>query len=135
VYGLLIGVLIAGYTLWDSASVTAWGMPVLGLYWGSVLVQSLLLAPLATRDTRLLLAVTRKHWAAAVVVGILAPLAYILILLAIQQAPVSIIAPAREVSVVLVGLAGWLILREPHPIQRLLGAGIVLAGVGLLASG
>jgi multidrug transporter EmrE-like cation transporter len=39
------------------------------------------------------------------------------------------------VSVVLVGLAGWLIFREPHPVQRLIGAGIVLAGVGLLAAG
>ena len=69
------------------------------------------------------------------VVGVLSPLAYILILLAIQLAPVSIVAPAREVSVVLVSLAGWLLFREPHPVQRLLGAAIVLAGVAMLALG
>ncbi|MGV8969673.1 MAG: EamA family transporter [Microbacteriaceae bacterium] len=134
-YGLLIGVLIAGYTLWDSASVTTWGMPVVGLYWGSVLVQCLVLAPAALRHRRVLSVTAKKHGAPAIVVGVLAPLAYILILLAIQQAPISIIAPAREVSVVLVGLAGWLLFKEPHPLQRLLGAGIVLIGVGLLAAG
>jgi len=134
-YGLAIGVLIAAYTLWDSAAVTVWAMPVLGLYWGSVLVQSIVLAPVALRDRPLILSTVRSHWLAVILVGVLSPLAYILILLAIQQAPVSIIAPAREVSVVLVGLAGWLIFREPHPVQRLIGAGIVLAGVGLLAAG
>ena len=50
-----------------------------------------------------------------------------------QLAPVSIVAPAREVSVVLVGLAGWLIFKEPNPVQRLVGAGVVLCGVALLA--
>jgi drug/metabolite transporter (DMT)-like permease len=58
---------------------------------------------------------------------------YIAILIAMQLAPVSIIAPAREVSVVLVGLAGWLLFKEPHPIQRMLGAVVVLGGVALLA--
>jgi drug/metabolite transporter (DMT)-like permease len=134
-YGLAIGVLIAAYTLWDSASVTVWAMPVLALYWGSVLVQSLVVAPVALRDRPLVRSIARAHWLAIVIVGVLSPLAYILILLAVQQAPVSIIAPAREVSVVLVGLAGWLIFREPHPVQRLIGAGIVLTGVGLLAAG
>lgn len=134
-YGLGIGVVIATYTLWDSASVTAWGMPVTGLYWGSVLLQAVVLAPVALRQRGTLVETTTKLWVPAVVVGVLAPLAYILILFAVQLAPVSIIAPAREVSVVLVGLAGWLIFREPHPIQRLIGAGIVLTGVGLLAAG
>lgn len=134
-YGLAIGVLIAAYTLWDSASVKVWAMPVLALYWGSVLVQALALAPLALRDVPRIRSIAKSQWLAVILVGVLSPLAYILILLAIQQAPVSIIAPAREVSVVLVGLAGWLIFREPHPIQRLIGAGIVLAGVGLLAAG
>jgi drug/metabolite transporter (DMT)-like permease len=79
--------------------------------------------------------VARQHWVLVLTVGILAPLAYILILLAIQLAPVSLVAPAREVSVVLVGLAGWLLFREPHPVQRLIGAAVVLAGVAMLTGG
>ncbi len=132
-YGLAVGVLIATYTLWDANAVTAGGMPPVALYWGSVTFQLVLLAPAALRERTKLAPVARQHWRAILVVGILAPLAYILILLAIQLAPVSVIAPAREVSVVIVGLGGWLLFREPHPVQRLIGAGIVLVGVALLA--
>lgn len=132
-YGLAIGVLIAIYTLWDSAAVTFGGMPAVGLYWGSVLFQCALLGPFALRPRAILVATARRHWVAIILVGVLAPLAYMLILLAIQLAPVSMVAPAREVSVVLVSLAGWLIFRESHPAQRLAGAAVVLAGIALLA--
>ncbi|MBN9151319.1 MAG: EamA family transporter [Micrococcales bacterium] len=132
-FGLAVGVLIAIYTLWDSAAVTFGGMPAVGLYWGSVMFQFLLLAPIALRSPQALVATARRHRVAVVLVGVLAPLAYMLILLAIQLAPVSMVAPAREVSVVLVSLAGWLIFREPHPARRLAGAVVVLAGIALLA--
>lgn len=134
-FGLVIGVLIAVYTLWDSAAVTVGGMPVVGVYWGSVVFQFVLTTPLGLRERRSLPGIARRHWPAVLTVGILAPLGYILILLAIQLAPVSLVAPAREVSVVLVGLAGWLFFREPHPVQRLVGAAVVLAGVAMLAGG
>ena len=132
-YGLAVGVLIAGYTVWDTAAVTTGGMPVVALYWSSIVVQLALLAPAALRRRATLVEAARIHWPTALVVGVLSPLAYMLILVAVQLAPLSIVAPAREVSVVLVGLAGWLLFREPHPLQRLLGAGIVLTGVALLA--
>ena len=131
--GLAIGVVIAAYTLWDATAVTVGGLPVVGLYWGSLLVQTALLAPWAARAP--LARIARRHVVAVPVVGILAPLAYICILLAIQLAPVSVVAPAREVSVVLVSLAGWLWFREPHPAQRLVGAAVVLLGVGVLTVG
>jgi drug/metabolite transporter (DMT)-like permease len=133
-FGLAVGVVIALYTLWDATAVTAGGLPVVGLYWGSLVVQTALLAPWALRD-RQLRATAMAHPVAVPVVAVLAPLAYILILLAIQSAPVSVVAPAREVSVVLVSLAGWLWFREPHPAQRLAGAAVVLLGVGVLTVG
>jgi drug/metabolite transporter (DMT)-like permease len=79
--------------------------------------------------------VLRRHWRAVLAVAALSPLSYILILIAFQLAPVSIVAPAREVSVVLVSLAGWLLFREPHPVRRLAGAAVVLVGIALLAAG
>ena len=133
-YGLAVGVVIAIYTLWDSNAVISGGMPPVGLYWGTTTVQAVLLAPVALREARVA-ATARAHPVAIVIVGILAPLAYILVLQAVQLAPVSLVAPAREVSVVLVGLAGWLLFREPHPVQRLIGAAVVLVGVGILAVG
>ena len=132
-YGLVVGVMIAVYTVWDASAVTVGGMPPVGLYWGSVVFQLLLLAGPALRRPRGTVAVARRHWVAVLLFGVLSPLAYILILIAIQIAPLSVVAPGREVSVVLVGLAGWLLFREPHPVQRLVGAGVVLAGVALLA--
>lgn len=132
-YGLAVGVMIAVYTLWDATAVTVGGMPPVGLYWGSVVFQLVILAPAALHQRGTLGAVLMEHRVAVLIVGVLSPLAYILVLIAIQLAPVSLVAPAREVSVVLVGLAGWLLFREPHPVQRLIGAAIVLVGAGLLA--
>ena len=132
-YGLAVGVVIAGYTLWDASAVTVGEMPPVGLYWGSIMVQLLLLALPALRGWHETARVGRAHWRAVLVVGILSPLAYILILFAMQLAPVSVVAPAREVSVVLVGLAGWLLFKEPNPAQRLVGSAIVLVGVALLS--
>lgn len=132
-YGLVVGVLIAAYTLWDASAVTIGGMPPVALYWGSVVAQTVILAPAAVRERALLPGLVRTHPAAILTVGILAPLAYILVLVAIQSAPVALVAPAREASVVIVSLAGWLLFREPHPAQRLTGAAVVLAGVALLA--
>lgn len=132
-YGLLVGVIIAIYTLWDAAAVTVHNLPPVGFYWGSIVVQLVLLAYPALRQWRQTVTVARTHWLSVLLFAILGPLAYILILFAMQLAPVSVVAPAREVSVVLVGLAGWLIFKEPNPAQRLIGAVIVLCGVALLA--
>jgi drug/metabolite transporter (DMT)-like permease len=131
-YGLAVGVAIATYTLWDANAVLHGGMPPLGYYW-AVVACCVILAPVAVRQRAIVVSTARRHWIAALVVGVLCPLAYVLILLAVQLAPVSIVAPAREVSVVLVALAGWLWLREPHPVQRIIGAVVVLTGVALLA--
>jgi drug/metabolite transporter (DMT)-like permease len=133
-YGLAVGVIIAVYTLWDASAVIVHGMPPVGFYWGSIVFQLLLMAVPALRAWPETLRTARRNWLAVLLFGILGPLAYILILMAMQLAPVSIIAPAREVSVVLVGLAGWLLFGEPHPAQRLVGAGVVLAGIALLAA-
>lgn len=134
-YGLGVGVIIALYTLWDAAAVTVHDMPPVGLYWGSVVFQMMLLAGPAVSRWSATVKTVRHHWVAVLLFGVLGPLAYILVLFALQLAPVSIVAPAREVSVVLVGLAGWLLLKEPHPAQRLVGAAVVLIGVALLALG
>jgi drug/metabolite transporter (DMT)-like permease len=134
-YGLLVGVTIAGYTLWDANAVVQQHLPTFGYFWVTIVVQLLAFAPFALRRPEFIVAVAKQHWASALVVGILSPLAYVLVLFAFTLAPVSLVAPAREVSVVLVAIGGWLLFREPHPIQRILGAIIVLGGVTLLAIG
>jgi drug/metabolite transporter (DMT)-like permease len=134
-YGLLVGVTIAAYTLWDANAVAQQKLPPLGYFWVAILVQLIAFAPFALRAPRYTVALAKQHWIAVLVVGILSPLAYVLILFAFTLAPVALVAPAREVSVVLVALGGWLLFKEPHPVQRVLGAVVVLGGVALLAIG
>ncbi|MGE3191911.1 MAG: EamA family transporter [Microbacteriaceae bacterium] len=137
IWGLLTGVAIAAYTLWDANAVQSWALAPVLLSGGTMLVEACLLSPLVLRSRASranVREVWRRHRWDIVAVAVLSPLAYILVLQALQLAPVSIVAPGRESSVVLVGLAGWLIFKEPHPARRLAGAAIVLVGVALLAA-
>ncbi|MFN4002295.1 EamA family transporter [Microcella sp.] len=134
-YGAAVGVVIAAYTLWDAAAVTRADLEPVGYYWASMVVQLAVLLPLALRERGALARTVREHPVAVSLVGVLSPLAYVAVLAAYTLAPVSLVAPAREVSVVLIALAGWLLLREPHPARRLLGSAVVLAGIALLAFG
>lgn len=132
-FGVLTGVMIAAYTLWDAHAVTALAVVPVALYWGSLVTQAALLTPVALGDVSRLRSILLTNWFNVLTVGVLSPLAYILVLLAMRLAPVSLVAPGRELSVVLVTVAGWLVFKEPKPARRLAGAGTVLVGVVLLA--
>ena len=60
--------------------------------------------------------------------GILSPLAYVLILYALARAPVSYVAPARESSIIIGTLLGAMVLDEGHAPPPAAAAAI-LAGV------
>lgn len=133
-FGAAVGVVIAAYSLWDAAAVTRADLDPVGYYWASMVVQLAVFAVLAARQPAAL-ADARAHPWAVLVVGILSPLAYVAVLAAYQLAPVALVAPAREASVVLIALAGWLLFREPYPARRLAGSAVVLVGIALLALG
>ena len=61
--------------------------------------------------------------------------AYILVLVALTIAPVSYVAPAREISILFGALLGLRLLRESDPARRLIGATIIVAGIFALALG
>ncbi len=62
----------------------------------------------------------------------LAPLAYTLVLLALTRAPLSYVAPVRELSM-LIGIAfGARLLGESLAASRILGTACFVAGVVLL---
>jgi drug/metabolite transporter (DMT)-like permease len=132
-YGLATGVVIAGYTLWDAHAVTALAVPPTALLIGSGLWQFVLLSPLALTRRVQLGRLWREHWRDVVIVAVLAQLAYLLVLFAMRLAPISLVAPARELSIVFGSLAAWLILGEPNPRRRITGAVVVLAGVTAIA--
>jgi drug/metabolite transporter (DMT)-like permease len=135
VYAVLTGTATAAYTLWDKHAVGAAGLAPLTYYWGTNLANAMLLSPVALgRRSELRRAWTSSR-ARAAGVGLLSPLAYVLILYALARAPVSYVAPARESSIVIGTLLGALVLREGDTRRRMAAATAILAGVAALALG
>jgi uncharacterized membrane protein len=77
----------------------------------------------------------REQWKYALLVAAISPVSYVLVLYAVQQAPISHVAPAREVSMLFAALIGGHLLREGDRMLRLLGALFIAAGVIALALG
>ncbi|MEU0789945.1 DMT family transporter [Amycolatopsis sp. NPDC005961] len=133
-YGLLTGAVIAGYTLWDAHSVTGLGVPPVVYFGLGSVLQSVLLLPGALAGRAEVTRIWREQRREVFVVGLLSPIAYILVLFALTMAPVSLVAPARELSIVLGGLAAWLVLGESDAVRRLVGSVIVLSGIAAIAA-
>ena len=131
-FGLLTGSLIALYTVWDAYAVTVLALSPLVFDWSNNAMRALLLTPYAARQRDRIADIWRRHRREVLAVALLSPLAYILVLFAMQMAPISMVAPARELSIVLAGLLAWRVLGEAQPGRRLGGAVVVLAGVVLL---
>jgi drug/metabolite transporter (DMT)-like permease len=132
-YGVLTGAVIAAYTLWDARSVTTLGVPPLVYFGGGAIGQSLLLAPTVYRGRAEVGRLWREHRKEVLIVGLLSPAAYLLVLYALRIAPVSLVAPARELSIVVGGVAAWLVLGERNAARRLVGSLVVLAGIAAIA--
>lgn len=78
----------------------------------------------------------RGYWSIALGIGLLQPLSRILVLVALTSgAPLSLVAPMREMSMMVGALMGMLILREQAGPWRLTGCGVLIAVVILLSGG
>jgi len=134
VFGLLTGVAIATYTIWDTHSVREWHLAPIPYMVGTCVVEIVIYSVMLRRRWRETMAFAGFQWRRVLVFGFLSPLSYILILIAVTIAPVALVAPLREVSVVLVSLFGVFALKESRPVARLAASAIVVAGIVLLAS-
>jgi drug/metabolite transporter (DMT)-like permease len=133
-FGVGTGVLIGSYTAWDAYAVSVLALPPLLLEVASNLGRAALLTPIAARRKELVKQHWRNHKGAVVIIAVLNPLAYILVLYAMRIAPVTYVAPIRELSVLLTVLAGSLLLGEGHLRWRLAWAALIFAGITILAS-
>ena len=77
----------------------------------------------------------RTQWKHALLVAVISPLGYILVLYAARMAPLSHVAPAREVSMLFAALIGGRLLGEADRGWRMAGALAMAAGVTALALG
>ncbi|MCJ1700441.1 DMT family transporter [Rathayibacter festucae] len=132
-FGVLTGVAIAVYTIWDAHALRTWGLSPVAFMVGCTMVEIVVyLVPLRRRRAELL-PVLRQHWPRVLAFGVLSPLSYILVLQAVTLAPVALVAPMREMSVVLVSLFGALVLREGSAVRRIAASLVVAGGIVLLS--
>lgn len=133
VFGLPTGVAIATYTIWDTHAVREWSLAPIPYMVGTCVMEIIVYSIMLRGRWGETMAFARREWRRVVVFGFLSPLSYILILIAVTLAPVALVAPLREVSVVLVSLFGVFALKESRPAWRLAAAAVVVAGIVLLA--
>jgi uncharacterized membrane protein len=134
-YALVTGLFIAAYTLWDKQAVSHFAIAPLVLDWGANVGRALFLTPFALKYPDQTIAEWHQHKYEAIGCAVLIPLAYILVLTALQFTPVSYVAPAREISILIGTVMGTRLLGEADAPRRLAGACAMVLGVVGLAVG
>lgn len=133
-WGTATGGLIAGYTVADAFAVKALGITPVVLDWITNALRLVLLLPFFLRNPRRALAAMRGYWGLATAIGLMSPLGYIMVLSAMSMgAPLSIVAPMREMSMMVGTLMGMLVLKEAVGLWRLAGCAVLIGGVVLLS--
>jgi drug/metabolite transporter (DMT)-like permease len=134
-WGVVTGCTIAGYTLVDGYSVkTLLLSPMLVEYAGN-LFRLIVLSGGAYRRRSVLLPEYSKWWREASGIAVLTPIGYILVLFAMRLAPISHVAPVREMSMMIGMYFGARFLGEGHVVRRLIGSAFIAGGVAALALG
>jgi drug/metabolite transporter (DMT)-like permease len=132
---LLTGCMIASYTLVDKIAVSAWLIPPLIQDWATNLGRLVFMAPLALRARAEVGPTWRRARKEIIGVAVLCPLSYILVLTAMVFTPVSYVAPAREVSILIAAFMGTQLLAERDARRRLAAGVAMVGGVICLAVG
>jgi len=135
-FAFLTGCMIATYTVWDKASVATWLIPPLLYDWGTNGFRICVLVPLTRRrNPGEITRAWRERRGSVVAIALLSPLSYILVLTAMVVTPVSLVAPAREVSILFAALMGAHFLKEGDLARRAMAAAGMALGVSALALG
>lgn len=137
-WGTLTGVCIAGYSFCDAWAVQQeTGLTPLTFYFPALALRCVILWPimLFTTDWKkhlketLTNPVQRK---AVLCTSIGSPGAYILVLFAMTFAPLSYVAPGREVGMMVGVVVGAMLLKEKLTVKRILGVICMVLGVVLI---
>lgn len=136
-YGVLTGLIIASYSVLDGYAVKQAEMTPIGLEYVSTLLRIpmtlALLFWLRRTENLSMGGYFRQTRRAVLVVGALSPVPYVLMLYAATMAPLSMVAPAREVSMLFAALFAGSLLGESRSLSRLAGAGCIASGVAALS--
>jgi drug/metabolite transporter (DMT)-like permease len=131
---LLCGAAIAAYTIWDRYAVHTLALPILGFYWGGQVLRSLFCLPWLIWHRRNAVQWIKRDGCALLGVAVLSPVAYLVVLWAMTVAPLSLVAPLRETSILFALLLGKWLLGETVQGNRALGAGLIVLGLMAMAA-
>jgi uncharacterized membrane protein len=134
IWGPMTGACIACYTLLDAYSVKFLLIAPLLFDWISGPIRGVFLLPFIVQQKTSLSLTWAQSWKYIVGIAAISPLGYILVLTAMQKAPISLVAPAREVSMLFAAFLGAKLLHEGNLRRRVFGAGLIALGVVALAS-
>jgi len=132
-YGVLTGLFIALYTLNDTVAVKSYGLSPLLLTLATNIFSAILLFPfMAGQKTELNREIKSHKWT-ILAIGFLSPAAYILVLEALKYAPLTVVAPARETSILLGVFMGSKVFDEKDGKRRLIASALILCGIVVLS--
>jgi drug/metabolite transporter (DMT)-like permease len=134
-FALLTGCMIASYTVVDKLAVWAFLVPPLVQDWATNLGRVVLMTPMALKRSAEIRPTWRRARKEIILVAVLCPLSYIMVLTAMVFTPVSYVAPAREISILVAALMGTQLLAEGDTKRRLMAAAAMVGGVVCLAMG
>jgi drug/metabolite transporter (DMT)-like permease len=132
-FGIGTGVFVAAYTINDGWAVKLLLISPFIVDFAGNFVRMLVLSPRAWMDRTRLRQEMRDYAKPVAVVSVLGPMGYILVLYAMQIAPISHVAPARELATLIGTFFGARLLKEKAAPARLAGAACIVAGVVSLA--
>ena len=116
-------------------AVAAFAVPPVLQDWAANCGRLVLMTPLALRAPGEIASTWRRARKDIIAVAILCPLSYILVLTAMVFTPVSYVAPAREVSILIAAVMGAQLLKEGETGRRVTAATAMVAGIVCLALG
>lgn len=134
-YGLLTGVMVACYTLWDAYAMNQASIPPLVFQGGLSLTRMMVLFPFAIRQHETVQhAWATERWKIGSI-AIMSSISYLIILFVLAFSPVSYVAPMRTLSILIGVILGTNLLKEEQKWRRILGASIVVISVIMLNIG
>ncbi|WP_113638715.1 DMT family transporter [Nubsella zeaxanthinifaciens] len=132
-WGSLTGLFIALYTLNDAIAIKNYQLSPLQLTFSSNAFSTVLLIPLLIGKTEEIKSDWIEHKWSILAIATLSPAAYILVLEALKLAPLTIIAPARETSILIGVFMGSKALNETDGKRRIIASALILCGIVALS--
>ncbi|MFB2865132.1 EamA family transporter [Aeromonas sp. MdU4] len=126
---LITALFTAAYTLSDGAGARASGEPVRYTLWLFACTGLVMLLVLIIHQRRNAWRQIRRHAVAGITGGTMSLIAYGIVIWAMTQAPIGVVAALRESSVLFAMLLSVWLLKEPLGRARITAAAIITAGV------